>query len=301
MVRSGPVHLDLVRPWLLPIIVLLVLFLHGCSAVRLGYGQADGFSRWWIDQYIDMSSGQENLVRVRLARFHAWHRKTQLDDYAALARQAQKLVAGKPTVAEVLALGNDIIRRGRTLAEQATPDIADLLLTLKPEQIERMARRIEDKNADHAKEIRLAEGESGQHKARYKRLLERAEYWLDDLSDEQKEILRLQVESRPQGIQFWYDERLRRQRDWLALVRQVQRERPPRESVMSTLRSYAARFDLPEDPARLTQALALRRVTAEITVALIASATPEQRAHARHKLDDLGRDFSELAREIQAN
>lgn len=286
---------------LLPIIALLAMLLHGCSAVRLGYGQADSLSRFWIDQYIDMSSAQDALVRERLARFHAWHRKTQLDDYALLTRQAQKLVAGKPSVADALALGNDIIRRGSTMAEQATPDIADLLLTLKPEQIERMARRIEDKNADHSKDIGLAEGESGQRKARYKRLLERAEYWLDDLSDEQREHLRQQVETQSQGIPFWYDERLRRQRDWLALVRQVQRERPPRERVMAMLRNYAARFDLPQEPARLAQALALRRVTAEITVALIATATPEQRTHARHKLGDLGKDFSELAREMQAN
>ena len=291
----------MVRLRLLPIIALLAMLLHGCSAIRLGYGQADSLSRFWIDQYIDMSSEQDALVRDRLARFHAWHRKTQLDDYVALTRQAQKLVTDKPTVADALTLGDDIIRRGRTLAEQATPDIADLLLTLKPEQIERMARRMADKNTDHAKEIGLADGASGQQKARYKRLLERAEYWLGDLSDEQKENLRLKVEGQPQGIQFWYDERLRRQRDWLALVRQVQRDHLARERVVSLLRGYAARYDLPEDPMRRTQALALRRVTAEITVALIANATAEQRGHAKHKLGDLGKDFSELAREALTN
>lgn len=280
------------------LLIAAAALVQGCSAVRLGYGQADSLSRWWIDQYVDMSPEQDALVRERLARLHAWHRKTQLPDYASLGRQGQQFIAGKPTAAEALALGNDIIRRLRTLADHAAPDIADLLTTLAPEQIERMERRFADKNADYAEKARLADGEAGQRKARYKRLLEHAEYWLGDLSDEQAASLRRRIDAQPTGAQFWYDERLRRQRDWLVLVRQVQRERPPRDRIIGMLRSYAARFDLPEDPARLAQAQALRRATAEITVAMLAMSTPEQRAHARQKLADLINDFDDLSREV---
>ncbi len=284
--------------------VLLVLFavaflMQGCSAVRFGYGNADSLSRWWIDQYVDMGPEQDALVRERLARLHLWHRKTQLPDYVALARLGQQFVAGKPMAADTLALGNDIIRRVRTLAEQATPDVADLLLTLAPEQIERMAKRFDDKNADYARDHQLADGAAGQRKARSKRMVERAEYWLGDLNGEQKASLRKMIDAQATGSQFWFEERLRRQRDWLALVRQVQRERPARERVIAMLHNYTAKFDLPEDPARLGQAQALRRASAELTAAIVAMATPEQRSHARHKLGDLITDFSELAREGQ--
>lgn len=276
---------------------IVAALLHGCSAVRLGYGNADSLARWWIDQYIDMSPAQEVLVRERLVRLHAWHRKTQLADYVALARQGQQFVAGQPSVADALALGNDIIRRGRTLADQVAPDIADLLMTVSPEQIERMANRLKEKNADYARENRLADGEDAQRKERAKRLIDRAEHWLGDLNGEQKAALRRGIDAQSSGGQFWYEERLRRQRDWLALMRQVQRDRPPRERVIASLRNYVARFDMPEDPARLARALALRHATAELTVAMLAMASPEQRAHARHKLGDLISDFSELARE----
>jgi len=90
---------------------------------------------------------------------------------------------------------------------------------------------------------------------------------------------------------------LRRQRDWLSLARQVQRERPPREQAIRLLRDYAARFDLPVDPARLVQAQALRRASAELSVAVLAMTTPAQRTHAQHKLGDLMRDFTELSQE----
>lgn len=273
------------------------LLLQACSGLRLGYGNADSLSRWWIDYYLAMSPEQDALARERLARFHAWHRKTQLPDYISFLRQGQQFVGGQPTAADALALGDGIIRRSRAMAEQATPDIADILLAVSAEQIERMAARMADKNADYAKEARLAEGESGQRKARYKRLLERAEYWFDNFSGEQKAALQKLVDGQSAGSQFWYEERLRRQRDWLALVRQVQRERPPRERVIQWLRDYAARFDMPAESARRAQAVALRRASAEIAVAIHAMTTAAQRAHAEHKLDELIRDFTELSQE----
>lgn len=281
----------------LTLLLVVGLLLQGCSAVRLGYGNADSLVRWWVDQYVGMSPEQDALVRERLTRVHAWHRKTQLPDYAAFLRQARTLVDGQPTAADALTLGEGMIRLGRTLAEQATPDIADFLSSVTAAQIERMAGRMAEKDAEYAREAQLADGESGQRKARYKRLLERAEHWFGDFSDQQKAILRQLVDNQANGIQFWYEERQRRQRDWLALVRQVQRERPPREQVIKMLRDYAARFDMPDDPVRLRYATVLRRASAELTVAIHAMATPAQRAHARHKLDDLLHDFIELSRE----
>lgn len=276
--------------------LLAGLLLQGCSAVRLGYGNADSITRWWLDQYLDLSPEQDALSRERLARLVAWHRKTQLPDYVALLRQGKAFAAGQPTTNDALALNDSVIRRVRVLAEQATPDVADLLATLTPVQIDRMAARFADKNADLAKEMRLADGEAAQNKERYKRVLERAEYWLGDFSNEQEGTLRRMVEAKDPGGHFWFDERLRRQRELLDLMRQVQKERPPRERTIALLRDYAARFDLPADPARLARAQAMRRASAELTVAILAMATPVQREHARQKFDDLIHDLTELSK-----
>ncbi len=286
------------RPSIRRAVFLLItaLLLYGCSAIRLGYGNADSLARWWIDQYLDLSPEQDVLSRERLTRLFAWHRKTQLPDYVDLLRQGKAFAAGQPTTSDALTLSDNIIRRVRVLAEQATPDVADLLVTLTPTQIDRMAARFAEKNIDLAKEMRLAEGDAAQNKARYKRLLERAEYWLGDFSNEQEATLRRMVEAQDPGGQFWYDERLRRQRELLDLMRQVQRERPPRERIITLLRDYTARFDLPPDPARLARAQAMRRASADLTVAILAMATPAQRDHARQKFDDLIHDFTELSK-----
>jgi hypothetical protein len=279
------------------LVPILGVLLQGCSAIRLGYGNADSLARWWIDQYVDLAPDQDVLLRERLLRFHAWHRKTQLPDYVEVLRQGRAFAAGQPNARDALALSEGIIRRGRTMADQAAPDIADFLASVSPAQIERMSARFAEKNADFSKEAKLGENEAAQRKVRYKRLLERAEYWFGDFNDTQQAALRQLVEGQNAGTQFWYDERLRRQSEWLDLVRKVQSERPPRERAIQLLRDYAARFDLPGDPARLPQAIALRRASAELAVAIHALTTPPQRAHAQHKLDDLIRDFTELSQE----
>lgn len=279
------------------LLLAAAILLNACSAMRLGYGNADSLARWWMDQYLDFTPEQDALVRERLTRLHLWHRQSQLPDYAILLREARDLVDGQPTAANSLGLSESIIRRVRTLADKAMPDVADLLVTLTPAQIDRMAARLTDKNADYAKEARLADGESGQRKARMKRLLDRAEYWFGDFSGEQEAAIRRLIDAQPTGSQFWFDERMRRQREWLEIVRKVQRERPSRDAVVAMLRDYAERFDIPVEPTRRTQAIALRRSSAELAVAMHALTTKTQRDHARLKFDDLVRELGELAQE----
>lgn len=273
------------------------LLLQGCSSVRLGYNNADTLVRWWLDKYVDMSPEQDAFARERLKRFHAWHRKTQLPDYVLLTRQTQKLIESQPTTEEVLTLIEGIMRLGRTMSEQVRPDIADFLLTVSPEQIEHIAERFAEKNVEYAKEVQLSDDASGQRRAVYKIVLERTEYWFGDLSGAQKAALRQLIDVQIVGSQFWYDERLRQQREWLDLMQLVQRDRPPREQIIQQLRDYTVSSETPGDPSRVLLAQTLRRNSAELFVAIHTMTTPEQRSHARHKLADLTKDFAELSRE----
>jgi len=279
------------------ILLFATLLMQGCSAVRLSYDNAPSLLRWMIDDYADLTEEQDTLLRERLARLHAWHRKTQLPDYVSALRHTQQLIAGQPKLDDAQALLDGIYRRGRTLAEQATPDIADLLLTTTAAQSERVAGHFKERNASFAKEAQLAKGEGAQRKAQVKRVLERSEYWFGDFSEAQQLALTQAIEGQAIATQFWYDERLRRQREWLELMRLVQRDRPPRDRLIELLHEYAARFDAPGDAVRLRQERALRRNSAELILRIHAMTTAKQRAHAQHKLGDLISDLTDLSRQ----
>jgi len=274
------------------LLLATLMLLSGCSAVRLGYDNADTLARWMIDDYIDFSPEQEALARERLTKLHGWHRKTQLPDYAVVLGDFQQFVAGKPNTDDALVLLDRVFMRGKTFYREATPDIAEFVRTLTPLQIDQMAERFAKKNAEFAKTMKLGESESEQRKAYFKRMLERSEYWFGSFSDEQEKALQGLAAGQVSGLSFWYEDRLRRQKEWLELVRRVVQERLSLEQTIELLRHYEKRFFLESD-----RALALRRKTAELTVAIHVITTPEQRAHARQKFGELITDLVELSRQ----
>ena len=96
------------RRWLL----LALLLLAGCSAgVRLGYNNADTLLVYTIDGYIGLSPEQEQLVKERAGTLIAWHRATQLRDYAQLVETTRRRLDGPVTAADVLAFSDAINAR----------------------------------------------------------------------------------------------------------------------------------------------------------------------------------------------
>jgi len=279
------------------LLILAALLLQACSAVRVGYGNANSLARWWLDQYLDFSPEQNQLVEDRLTRLHAWHRRSELPGYAAFLVEARVLIDRPTTTADALRLGDDIVLRIRRLADKALPDLADLFLNLIPAQIDQLAARFAERNKAYVKDAAVDDSEAARHEARAKRLLSRAEYWFGNLSEVQEKEFRRLIAAQPSGANFWYEERLRRQRELVDIARRIQRERPGREAALALLRDYANRFDTPPDAARRATADALRRNTAELAIALHAMTTPAQRNHARDRIDDLVRDITELSGE----
>lgn len=279
----------------LAILLVVITTLQACSAVRIGYGNAESLARWWLDHYLDFSPEQNQFVVERLARLHAWHRKTELRGYAVILGEARTLLDRTPTPADAMQLGDAMTRRVRVVAQQALPDMAELLVSLSPAQLDHLKRRFAEKNREYAKDAGLEGGEAAQHEARAKRLLSRAEYWLGRLTEDQRSEFRRLVAQRTSGAQYWYDERLRRQRGLLDLAQRIRNDKLDREAALALLQEYAAQFESPGDPVRKAVGNALRQDTASLVVSLHAMMTPAQRKHARERIDDLLRDIADLA------
>jgi len=80
--------------------ILIAVLFTGCSAVRLGYDQADHLGYWWVDHYIDLSSDKSRQFKSDLKALHAWHRQTQLSEYARLASGLGARMGGELSSAE---------------------------------------------------------------------------------------------------------------------------------------------------------------------------------------------------------
>ncbi len=261
--------------------------------MRLGYNNADTLALIQLDSYLDLTPDQEQTVKERINTLLAWHRSTQLRDYATFIDKARAKITGQVTTADVIEFNQQLNARMLTAGDKAAPDIAHLALTLTPEQIDRAAKKIANDANKARREFVRAEKDSGTE--RTKKYAERAESWFGKLTDEQREIIGKSLGSRPTDATWWIDERERRQREFVALLRKVQADRPSEEVAARWFRTYFSHLNVAPDAERRARAESYRRGSAELIAQLINRATPEQRAALDKKLNDYAQDFKSLA------
>ncbi|HQR57043.1 MAG TPA: DUF6279 family lipoprotein [Burkholderiaceae bacterium] len=281
------------RRWLL----LAALLLAGCSAgVRLGYNNADTLLVYTIDGYIGLSPEQEQLVKERTGTLIAWHRATQLRDYAQLVEATRRRLEGPVTAADVLAFSSAINARLAAVGERAAPDLAQLALTLTPDQVARMQRKLASDNAKARRELaQLASKETLDDRVR--RYAERADFWFGSLTREQLALVRDSLAKRPDSSGWWLDERERRQRELIGVVQRIQAERPTEDVAAGWVRAYFAQLQLPTDAERRARVTEFRAVNAELVAQLVNAATAEQKSKLSRRLASFAEDFAALATE----
>ena len=277
----------------LAVVVWVAIVVAGCAAMKLGYNNADTLALLQLNSYVDLTPDQEYTVKERVNALVAWHRTTQLRDYVAFLDSARAKLGGQVTTADVMEFNQQLNARMLTAGDKAAPDIAHLALTLTPEQIDGAAKKVANEATKARREFVRAEKNAGAE--RVKKYAERSESWFGKLTDEQKEIIGKSLASRPNEGTWWIDERERRQREFIALLRKMHAERPTEEVATRWVRAYFKQLGTSPDPERRARAESYRRGSAELIAQLINHATPEQRVMLDKKLNDYAQDFKSLA------
>jgi hypothetical protein len=290
-------HTISMRRWRLIFISVVTLPLAACTSIRFGYNHADTLLVFRLDQYFDLEKQQEKLAKDRIAALLAWHRATQLYDYSVLLAEIRTKVKGSITLSDVTGFQQKIHHRLETLGERAAPEIAKLALTLSPAQIARAQRELSDDNEEFRKKYGYSHNGTNELGARAKLFIKRAEFWLGKLTDEQRNIIRRTMAGRENGNYTWADEREARQRDFLALLSKIQKQKPEERVATNWIRSYFADLTDQPDPQRRAFIQTLRESNAELIAKVVDSATSEQRAVLDDKLQGYAADLAALAGE----
>jgi len=277
-------------------IFLMSVLLLGCSAARLGYSNGETLSYWWLNSYVEFEADQKPWVKSRIDNFFAWHHRTQLPDYVKLLSQAQKRIRGKVTDAELLADYEELKKRVWAMTERALPDLADLALSLRPQQIAHIEKKFASNNDEYRKDFLRGDLEDRQQ-FRFKKTLKQAEYWFGNFSGAQEKMLRAASDARPLNNEIVMADRLQRQRALIALLKKIQAERPSREATIALLRDYArATMERSVNPDHKAFFDASHKASARMMAAIINSATPAQKEHFIKNLQHWIDDFTSLSR-----
>lgn len=278
-------------------LLFFALLLGACNTMRFTYNNGDTLLYWWINAYVDLDGEQSGWAKREIDELFAWHRRTQLPDYAALLQKGQQQLARGVTQRDLLDNVREIRARGERLVLRSAPELADLARSIKPEQLDKLARKFERNNKQY--QDKYMEGSVAQRqKARYRKSMEQLRLWFGDFSREQEAQIRMLSDARPLDQEAWLQERRWRQSRILDLVRRVQAQRMDKRqaqaAVEATIRESFGRMESPERKGFYEASL---DSNTKFYLGVIRLATPQQREHARKRMQGWIDDFRSLAAE----
>lgn len=278
------------RPTVLLLVSALccvVLVAAGCSMPALAYRNAPALIGWRAASYFDLDSGQRAEFEQRLERVQAWHRREELPRVIATLREARRRIDGEVSIADANWLVAAVQDHYRKAAARIVDESADLIPTLRPEQFEALERKFAEVDEEFVEEWIDASPEDIRD-ARIERVTKRAEEWLGRLEPDQRRWLRSRLDEIQTDYRAARADRLRRQAEFLALLRgeaTAVRIRMDSGAVLAPLKRWAVDWDRGRSRAELARVDRLMRDYSVLYVELINGAAPEQRDHLRGRVD----------------
>lgn len=275
--------------------ILIAVLFTGCSAVRLGYDQADHLGYWWVDHYLDLSSDKSRQFKADLQALHAWHRQSQLPEYARLASELSTRMGGEPSSAEVCDNIQVLREKFELLSRQSVPVWARLAQQLGPEEINYLRKKFTQEDKEWKAKWLDADVEKI-HDLRYEDWLRRAELFYGRLNHDQKKFIQQAIVHSSWDPRISWERRQQRQQKIIAVLEKIRHQHLSQFDVEAELSLIIEQIVNPEDPK---QSNMQRKVVEEACIniaGLHQRTTASQRHHASEKFSDYANDFRYLTR-----
>jgi len=265
--------------------------LGGCTALRLAYEHADTYLLYRANSYLDLDAKMSDELDERIDEFFAWHRKNALPQYARISEEAARRLADGLSREDIVWGYDSLVANARQSLRVAAERIAPILDRLTPQQVAHLEKRFADDNRKFAREY-LRGSEQDRRKRRAKRLEERLEDWVGNLSQAQLEKVKAFSERTPLYDELRERDRKRLQSELLDMVR--------KHEAQKRLPELAANWDKGRDPAHAAASEKFRQEYYALLLDLDKTLTQEQRTRAQAHFRRYAEDFKVLARRAGA-
>ncbi len=277
----------------------LIALVAGCSvALKITYNQGPTLMYWWLDGYADFDDQQSPRVKQLIDLWFRWNRKEELPDYARMLERAGTQVLD-PTLTpqQMCSTAQEVKQKLQAAYEQAVPSLAEVALTLTPEQVRHIEKRFE-KNNSKFKDEYMPSHRDDRTKAQVKKAAERFDMVYGSLDDAQHQRIVQAVSASPYDPELWLNERRALQQEMLQSLRQLQAARAANADpaqlmaqAQASLRQLALHTDHSPREAYRPQQLRVWEYNCAFAAQIHNTMNAAQRQHAQRKLkrwqDDL--------------
>lgn len=271
---------------------ILMAAVVGCGP-RFIYPHLEWLIPWYISDYISLDDHQKNMLEERLLKQLDWHCRTQLPIYAATLRAiGRDFTSDNQPIdySKILFYDQKLRILWQKLLYRIAPDVADILLTASDDQVAELFDNLKEQNSRlKAEYVDLQRRELDEN--RQKRMLKRLNYWISNVTREQKE-----------AVSAWSSELVPIAEDWVQNRKLIQAEARRLLALAKTDSEFRVSLqELIADPERMRSKAYQEKIdiNTDITIKFIMGLdrllNSQQRAYLRKRIESLSADFDKLS------
>ena len=272
-------------------VLILICAASGCS-VKLVYNQLDWLIPWYLSDYLDMNGEQDDFFDERLQRYLAWHRKSQLPEYASLLRSIADDVNDGLNEQEIQRFQRETERLAGVLMERLAPDVVAVFADASDVQLAQLYKAL-DKDGERYRKRYVKQSLQQQQESQVDDVIDTIERWTGSLNDEQE----LLVSQWGKQYQPMGDELYQAGLKWRAEFKQTLKGRGEAERYSARLTSLLTTPDFGWSNAFKLTMLENKQSLSQLYFALDKTFSKKQRKHIIDTLREYAEDFEQLAKE----
>lgn len=265
-------------------LLLAVFALSACKSgivFRTAYNNAPFLAMNRIDGYFDLTSEQEDYLKPRLERLHAWHKKNQMPAVLAFIKDAKGRSADGLTPGELDWVYSRTQNFSLEAVRRGVGDAAGFLATVDERQIKHLEGKMKEYNKELEEHVALPRAE--RVKKREERLLKTMRDWVGDLTPAQERKIAALSRTMPETAPSYLRYRRERQREFAALLRQ----KPGKEKIQQKLIDWSVHRKRYYPAYYRRDQQAWEKRFREVVLEVDALLTPAQRKKAANRIESL--------------
>ena len=214
-------------------LVTCLLFLSACSQVSLGYRFADWAIEDRVDDYLDLSSNQKDILEKELDSYFAWNQKEMVPRYIAYLEGIKSAVAKKQYDESYWKILNkDLDQIYYDTALPFKKILSTIFVDMSKDQVAHLENEIVKLNAEKEKEYGRPLEERQDEKIEEN--VESFDKWFGNVSLDQKMMIQKATRDLKFPVESWLNKRKSQQQELLGLLKYEQATQKQYEDFLNT-------------------------------------------------------------------
>ena len=268
-------------------ILVLGLILASCSGTTFVYNRLDVILPWYIDDYAELNGHQDAYLDEVLTPFLNWHRQQELPAYLSVIEDIDAHLDDTLTEADVAEIFSEFEAAWLRIEAKGLDWLLDLGGQLSEKQMANVIEALWEQQEEFQEEY-LERDDAEFYEDSYDNLLDNVEEFLGNVSDAQREQLRLAANALQRSDVEWLKERA----EWIEELSVLLDSEPGWERAVRDAVQQRR-----EKPALKYREIYTHNMSIifNVVAAVVNSRSERQDKYLRNRLAELREDLKDLA------